>query len=64
MTINLGAVFGTSLLGNFSSSRDILRDLYDGKFPMIPNVGFEIVDVRDVAILHRLAFEAPDATGK
>ena len=64
MTINPGAVFGPSLASDYSSSLEILRDLFSGKFPVVPKVGFEIVDVRDVAILHRLAYESPDATGK
>jgi len=63
-TINPGAVFGPSLASHYSSSLEILRDLFAGKFPLVPKVGFEIVDVRDVAILHRLAYESPDATGK
>lgn len=64
ITINPGAVFGPSLASNSSSSLEILRDLFAGKYPLVPKVGFEIVDVRDVAILHRLAYESPDATGK
>ena len=31
---------------------------------MLPKLGFEIVDVRDVASLHRLAFENIDAIGQ
>jgi len=34
-----------------------------GKVPMVPNVGFDIVDVRDVADLHVLALEREDADG-
>jgi nucleoside-diphosphate-sugar epimerase len=31
---------------------------------MVPKLGFEIVDVRDVAVLHRLAYESPEAPGR
>ncbi|MDZ7685482.1 MAG: hypothetical protein U5O39_11165 [Gammaproteobacteria bacterium] len=31
---------------------------------MLPRIGFELVDVRDVASLHRLAFENPEAAGQ
>ena len=31
---------------------------------MVPKLGFEIVDVRDVAVLHRLAYESSEAVGR
>ena len=34
------------------------------ELPLIPNFGFEIVDVRDTASLHRIAMESPTAIGK
>ena len=32
--------------------------------PAVPHLGFSIVDVRDVAIAHRLAMEIPEAAGQ
>ena len=32
--------------------------------PGVPKLGFSIVDVRDVAIAHRLAMELPEAAGQ
>lgn len=63
-TINPGMVMGPALEADYGSSLEILVKLMNGAAPMAPKLGFEIVDVRDVAALHRLAFEAPDAPGQ
>jgi nucleoside-diphosphate-sugar epimerase len=63
-TINPGIVFGPALGKDCCSSLHILSDILRGKFPLIPKIGFELVDVRDVATLHRLAYESPDAIGQ
>jgi nucleoside-diphosphate-sugar epimerase len=49
---------------DLGSSLKILSDILRGKFTLIPKIGFELVDVRDVAVLHRLAYESPDAIGQ
>ena len=41
------------------SSPAIIRDLMAGKFPMIPNFRFGVVDVRDVALAHVRALQRP-----
>ena len=33
--------------------------MLEGRFPAVPNMGFGVVDVRDVARAHVLALEAP-----
>ena len=63
-TVNPGVVFGPALENDYGSSLQVLVDILTGKSPFIPKVGFEIVDVRDVASLHRLAYESPDAAGR
>ena len=63
-TINPGLVLGPALEADYGSSLEVLYKLLTGGLPLVPRIGFEIVDVRDVAALHRLAFEHPDAAGK
>lgn len=61
-SVNPVLVLGPVASGDFSASVEVVRRLLTGGVPMIPNVGFGIVDVRDVAMLHVLALEAPAAT--
>lgn len=63
-TILPGAVFGPVMSeGNISSNAILLR-LLKGQIPRALNVPFEISDVRDLATLHRLAFESDEAIGE
>lgn len=62
-TILPGAIFGPILSDKAVSSNNVLLRLLNG-MPMTPNVPLEISDVRDLAHLHRLAFENPIAVGK
>ena len=64
VVINPSVVLGPALESDYGSSLTILYKLLKGKLPMLPKLGFEIVDVRDVAILHRLAHESPEASGR
>lgn len=57
-SINPVLVLGPVASAGFSASVEVVRRLLTGAIPMIPNVGFSIVDVRDVARLHVLALEA------
>lgn len=61
-SINPVLVLGPVASADFSASVEVVRRLLTGGVPMIPNVGFSIVDVRDVAMLHVLALEADPAT--
>ncbi|KRL57198.1 NAD-dependent epimerase/dehydratase family protein [Furfurilactobacillus rossiae] len=61
-TILPGAIFGPVITSNLSSN-GILLQLLKGQ-PALPKVPLEISDVRDLARLHRLAFEKPQAIGK
>jgi nucleoside-diphosphate-sugar epimerase len=57
-SVNPVLVLGPVASADFSASVEVVRRLLTGGVPMIPNVGFSIVDVRDVAMLHVLALEA------
>lgn len=63
-TINPVAVLGPVMSGDFSTSVEIVTQLMGGKLPAVPKVGFQIVDVRDVAELHVRAMEVPEAAGE
>jgi dihydroflavonol-4-reductase len=62
-TVLPGAIFGPAMSTRSMSSDAILQGFLKGE-PMIPRVPLEISDVRDLAVLHRLAFENPSAIGK
>lgn len=62
-TVLPGAIFGPILSDKAVSSNGVLLRLLNG-MPMTPHVPLEISDVRDLAHLHRLAFENPVAIGK
>ncbi len=63
VTINPALVLGPALEADYGSSLEALYLLMSGAYPILPKLGFEVVDVRDVASLHRLALEAPEAAG-
>lgn len=62
-TVLPGAIFGPILSDKAVSSNGVLLRLLKG-MPMTPHIALEISDVRDLAHLHRLAFENPVAIGK
>src|SRR5262249_46016679 len=51
-TILPGAVFGPLLPGGTPGSVQVIGHLLDGKLPRLLNLGFSIVDVRDLAAAH------------
>lgn len=62
-TILPGSVFGPALDNSSISSAEIIKLTLQGQIPVM-NVTYEVVDVRDVADLHILAMEAPEANGE
>lgn len=62
-TVNPAFVLGPALESDYGSSLELLVRLMRGDYPLVPRLGFGIVDVRDVATLHRLAYEKPEASG-
>ena len=63
-TVNPAMVLGPVLGRDFSDSIQIVQRLMTGKVPGIPRLGFNVVDVRDVADLHIRAMTAPEAAGQ
>ncbi|MCI1553409.1 MAG: NAD-dependent epimerase/dehydratase family protein [Levilactobacillus sp.] len=61
VTVNAGAMLGPSLSDHVSGSFGILTRLIDGK--PTPNLTINVVDVRDVAHMHVLALQTPNAAG-
>lgn len=62
--INPMGIFGPSLSHDLSSGFEMLKKLLDGTMKAVPDIRLGIVDVRDVAELHILAMENPDAKGE
>lgn len=63
VTINPGFIFGPLLEKDYPDSARILLAIMRGKYPGMPKIGIPIVDVRDVADMHVLAMEIPEAAG-
>ncbi|MDR3713501.1 MAG: aldehyde reductase [Puia sp.] len=57
-------ILGPSLGPDMPSSFDVLRHLFDGSMKAVPNIPFNIIDVRDVADLHIRAMTNPNAKGQ
>jgi dihydroflavonol-4-reductase len=49
---------------DYSSSIQLLKRLMDGAVPGLPNLSYNVVDVRDVADLHLRAMTHPAAKGE
>lgn len=63
-TILPGAVFGPLLGHDSLGSVQVIGRLLQGAMPATPRLGFEVVDVRDLADLHIRAMTATDAGGQ
>jgi dihydroflavonol-4-reductase len=63
-SINPSLVFGPLWSRDYSSSVSVLHKLLDGSMPALPDIGFGVVDVRDVADLHLRALSAPGMAGE
>lgn len=64
VTVCPGAILGPVLEQDFGTSANIVLKTLNGSAPALPNIGFEIVDVRSVAELLVLAMEKEAAKGK
>ena len=62
--INPGVVVGTPLDLNYGASVALIERILSARDPMLPKLGFPIVDVRDVAEMHVRALEQPETIGK
>ena len=57
-------ILGPSLGPDVPSGFDILKHLLDGSMKAVPNIPFNIIDVRDLADLHIRAMIEPNAKGQ
>jgi nucleoside-diphosphate-sugar epimerase len=64
VTVNPGMVLGPLLGTDFSPSLEVVKRVLEGTYPALPDLGFNLVDVRDVADLHIRALSAPDMSGE
>jgi len=62
-TVNPGFILGPLLDGESCTSAEVIRGFLDGKYPGSPKLSFPVVDVRDVALMHRLALETGAPSG-
>jgi len=63
-TVNPALVLGPVLDKDYSDSVQVVERLMTGRIPGIPRLGFNVVDVRDVADLHLKAMLDPRAAGE
>lgn len=63
VTVIPGLVSGPLLRGEKSASIEVVHKLLARELPAVPKIGFNVVDVRDIATAHRLAMETPAAAG-
>ena len=64
VTVCPGAILGPVLESDFGTSANLVIKLLDGSTPALPDLGFEIVDVRSVAGLLIRAMEMPEAANQ
>lgn len=63
-TVLPGAILGPVLESDFGTSANIVLKMLDGSIPALPNIGFDMVDVRSIANLLILAMEDPNAANE
>ena len=64
VTLLPGAILGPLLDSDYSVSGSIVRALLGREFPGVPDLGFALADVRDVAEMHVAALSRPDAASQ
>jgi dihydroflavonol-4-reductase len=62
-SVNPGLVLGPALDPDIGTSAEVVRMFLKGKYPGAPRMSIAVVDVRDVARMHRLALEADVPAG-
>lgn len=63
-TVNPGFIAGPLMGPEIGTSGEVVGRLMRRELPACPELGWACVDVRDVAIAHRLATEKPEAAGQ
>lgn len=64
VSVNPVLVLGPLHSADFSTSLEAIKKLLEGSIPGLPNFGFGVVDVRDVADMHVRCLTAPDMAGE
>ncbi|MFN2100258.1 NAD-dependent epimerase/dehydratase family protein [Altererythrobacter sp. MF3-039] len=64
VSVNPSMVLGPVYSGDFSASVELVKQLLDGSMPMAPDLGFAVVDTRDIADLHVRCLEEPGLAGE
>jgi dihydroflavonol-4-reductase len=62
-SVNPGLVLGPALDRDIGTSAEIIQMFLRGKYPGAPRMAIPVVDVRDVARMHRLAVEVEAPSG-
>lgn len=62
-TVNPGLVVGPVLDRDIGATAELIQMFLRGKYPGVPRLWYGVVDVRDVARMHRLALETPAPSG-
>jgi nucleoside-diphosphate-sugar epimerase len=63
VAVNPGLVLGPLQRPEVTTSLEAVQKLLDRSMPAVPRISWSVVDVRDVAVAHRLALESPKAAG-
>lgn len=64
VSVNPSLVLGPVYSADFSTSVSAIEQLLSGAVPLAPDLGFAVVDVRDVAALHVKCLEEPGLAGE
>jgi len=62
--VNPVAVLGPIRSAQVKTSVDIIARMLDGRLPLLPNAGIQVVDVRDVSAAHIAAMNDPASIGE
>jgi dihydroflavonol-4-reductase len=63
VAVNPGLVIGPLQRPEVTTSNEAVQRLLNHSMPAVPRISWSLVDVRDVAVAHRLAMEHPGASG-
>lgn len=64
VTVCPGAILGPVLEEDYGTSANIVLKMMDGSMPAVPNIGFDMVDVRSVAEMLIRSMQIPAAAGE
>lgn len=64
VVINPTGIVGPSVVNRVNQTHDFMIGMTNGTSPVIVDIRFPIVDVRDVALAHVRAMESPSANGR